>query len=110
MVWTIESIKKYLQSCHEIIRAPCPYVNRKTITVQIYGDYPKYASPDGEMITKMLHLPPDKNKLLNKQSAQSVTEHRAEYEIDNKNIYDITLIFIQMSNSTTTPSVLGSWT
>ena len=37
----------------------------------------------------MLHLPPDKNRLHKEQSAQLVMEHMAEYEIDNKNVYDI---------------------
>ena len=37
----------------------------------------------------MLHLPPDKNRLHDEQSAQSVKEHTAENEIDNRNVYDI---------------------
>ena len=37
----------------------------------------------------MLHLPLDKNRLHKEQSAQLVMEHMAEYEIDNKNVYDI---------------------
>ena len=32
-------------------------------TVQVYGEYPKYVAPDNEMITRMLYLRPDKNKL-----------------------------------------------
>ena len=41
------------------------------------------------MTARMLHLPSDKNKLHNEQSAQSVMEHMAEYKIDNTNVYDI---------------------
>ena len=57
--------------------------------MQTYGDYPTHAIPDDKMVTKMLHLPSDKNKLHNEQSAQSVTEHTTEYEIDNRTVYDI---------------------
>ena len=78
MAGMTESIKEYLRSCHGVVRAPLVYVLRKTIAVQVYGDYPKYLTPDNKMIDRMLYLPPDKNKLHNKQSAQSVTEHRAE--------------------------------
>ena len=41
------------------------------------------------MIIKMLQLLPNKNKLHNEQSAQSVTEHTAEYKIDNRSVYNI---------------------
>ena len=41
------------------------------------------------MIARMLHLPQDKNKLHNEQSAQSVSEYTAEYEVDNRSVYDI---------------------
>ena len=37
----------------------------------------------------MLHLPPDKNKLHNEQSAQSVSEYTVEKMIDNRSVYDI---------------------
>ena len=73
MAGTMESIEEYFQSYHGVIRVPLAYIIRKTITVQVYGDYPKYATPDDKMIARMLHLTPDKNKLHNKQSAQSVT-------------------------------------
>ena len=46
-------------------------------------------TPDDKMIARMLQLPPDRNKLHNEQSPQSVTEHIAEYRIDNRNICDI---------------------
>ena len=65
------------------------YIIRKTITVQTYGDYPMYATPDDEMIARMLHLPSDKNKVHNEQSAQSVTKHMTEYKIDSRRVYDI---------------------
>ena len=51
--------------------------------------YPKYATPYDKMATRMLHLPPDKNKRHNEQSAQSVKEHTAGYKIDNRSVYDI---------------------
>ena len=35
----------------------------KPIKVQTYDDYSKCADPDDKMITSMLHLHPDKNKL-----------------------------------------------
>ena len=37
----------------------------------------------------MLHLPPDKNKLLLEHNVHSVKEYTAEYEIDNKSVNDI---------------------
>ena len=65
------------------------YVIKKTVIVQTYGDYPKYVTPNDEMITRMLHLSPNKNILQNQQSAQSLMEHMAEYKIDNRNVHDI---------------------
>ena len=58
---TMESIKEYLRSCHGVIRAPLAYIIRKTTTVQTYDEFPIYATPDDEMIARMLNLPPDKN-------------------------------------------------
>ena len=60
----MESIKEYLRLLHGVIKAPLAYFIRKTILVQTNGDYPMYATPDDEMIARMLHVPPDKNKLL----------------------------------------------
>ena len=48
-----------------------------------------YVTPDNEVIAKMLHLPQDKNRLHNKQRAQSVIKDSADYEIDKKSVYDI---------------------
>ena len=81
-------IKKYLKSCHGVIRAPLAYIIRKAIITQTYGDYPKYATPEN-MIARMLHLTPNKNRLHNEQSAQSVKRHTTEYKKDNKSVYDI---------------------
>ena len=89
MAGTIEAIKEYLRLHHQVDWAPLAYVIRKTITVQTYGDYPPYATPDDKMIARMLQLPPDKNKMHNKQSALSVTVHMSEYKIDNRTVYDI---------------------
>ena len=89
MAGMMESIVEYLRSHCGVVRTPLVYVIRKTIIVQIYGDCPNYATPDDKMIAMMLHLPPDKNKMHNEQSAQSLMEHTAEYEIDNRTVYDI---------------------
>ena len=62
---------------------------RNTITAQIYDDFPKHATHDDKMIARMLHLSPDKNKLQDEQSAPLVKGHKAEYEIDNRSLYDI---------------------
>ena len=70
--------------CHDVVRVPLSHNVRKTIIVQIYDDVSKYVTPDS-----MSHLPPDKNRLHSKQSAQSVKEHIAEYKIDNRSFYDI---------------------
>ena len=69
MAGTMEAINEYLQSCHVVIRAPLAYVLWKTITIQTYGDYPTYTTPDDMMIARMLHLPPDTNKLLSEKDA-----------------------------------------
>ena len=53
------------------------------------GDYPSYVTPDNKMITRMLHLPPDKNKLLLEKDIQRVQVHMAEWVIDNRMVYDI---------------------
>ena len=89
MAGTMKSIEEYLRSHHGVIRASLAYIVRKNITVHIYGDYPKYVSLDDEMITRILHLHPNENKLHNEQSAQSVTECTVELKIVNKSVYDI---------------------
>ena len=60
------------------------YIIRMSITVQTYGEYPMYATTDDEMIARMLHLPPDKNKLLPEKDVQRVHIHMAGYRIDNR--------------------------
>ena len=57
--------------------------------MQTYGDYPRYVTPDNEMVIRILHLPSDKNKVQNKQSTQSATEYTTEYKIDNRTVFDI---------------------
>ena len=89
MAGTMEAFMEYLRLCCGVIMAPLAYVIRKTITVQTYSVYPMYATPDDEMITRTLHLPPDRNKVHNKQSAKSVIEHTTEYKIGNGTVYDI---------------------
>ena len=65
----------------------CGVVRRSL--VQTYGDYTKYASPDDEMIARMVHLPLEQNKLQNEKSAHWVKEWTAEYKINNRSIHDI---------------------
>ena len=62
MAGTMEAIEEYLRLCCGVVRAPLAYVIRKTIAVQTYGDYPMYVTLDDEMISRMLHLPSDKNR------------------------------------------------
>ena len=64
MAGMMEAIKKYLRSCQGVKRTPLVYIIRKTILVQTYGEYPKYATPNDKMIARMLYLTPDKNKFL----------------------------------------------
>ena len=67
MAGMVEAIQEYLRLHGDVVRAPLAYVIRKTITVQTYGDYPMYVTPDDEMITRILHLPSDKNKVHNEK-------------------------------------------
>ena len=53
MTGTMESIKEHLRSCHGVVRAPLAFIIRKTIIVQINGDYPNYVTPDDEKIARM---------------------------------------------------------
>ena len=46
MAGLMEAIK----ACHSVMRAPLAYIMRKTIIVETYGDYPKYATPDDKMM------------------------------------------------------------
>ena len=83
MAGMMEAIEEYLRLHHGVVRAPLAYIIRRTMTVQTYGNYPMYATPDVEMIARMLHLPSDKNKVHKVQSSQSVIQHTTEYKIDN---------------------------
>ena len=85
----METIKEYLRSCWDVVRAQLAYVIRKIILIQTYGEYHKYATPGDEMIVRMLHLPPNKNKLLQEKDAQSIKACTAEYEICNRSFYNI---------------------
>ena len=92
MAGTMEAIKEYLRSHCGVMRAHLTYIIKKTIIVQTYGDYPKYATPDNEMITRTLH-----SQTSCTIKKVSVKEHMVEYEIDNRSVYDI---FDQISNDT----------
>ena len=85
----MESIKECLRSHLGIVKATLADAIRKSIIVQTNCEYPTYATSDDEMITRMLHLPPDKNKLLLENDIQRVQVHMAEYEIDNRMVYDV---------------------
>ena len=63
--------------------------HKEDYIVQTYGKDPMHATPDNEMIARMLHLPPDKNKLLSENDIQRVQVHMAECEIDNRMVYDV---------------------
>ena len=89
MARMMEAIKEYLRSHHGVIRSPLAYIIRKTIIVQTYTDCQRYATPDNEMIIRMLQLSPDKNKLPLGHEANSVKEHTAEYKIKNRTAYKI---------------------
>ena len=67
MAGTMESINEYLRSHCGVVKAPLAYVIKKSITVQTYCEYPLHRTPDDEMIARILHLPLDKNKLLQKR-------------------------------------------
>ena len=79
MAGIMEAIEEYLRPCWGVMRAP----------VETYGDYPKYATPDSEMIARVLHLLQEKNKILWEKDAQTALMHKVEYKIDNKTVYDI---------------------
>ena len=89
MAGTMEAIKEYLRSCFSVVRAPLAYVIRKIMLVQTYGEYPKYKTPDNEITTRMLHLLPDKNKILLDSDVQSNKALMAEYNIYNRSVYDM---------------------
>ena len=72
MAEMMESIEEYLRSHCGVVRESLAYIISKTIIVQTYGEYPMYATPVHEMIARMLHLPPDKNKLLSEKDVQRV--------------------------------------
>ena len=86
MAGTMEAIEELH---HGVMQAPLAHVIRKTITMQTYGNYPMYATPDNKMITRMLHLSPEKNKFLPEKDAQTVQAHMPEYKIDNRTVNDI---------------------
>ena len=47
-----------------------------------------YMTPDDEMMAMILHLPQDKYRLYDEQSAHSVKEQIAEFKIDNRSVWD----------------------
>ena len=89
MAGMMQANKEYLRLCHGVMRAPLPYVIRKTVVVQTYCDNPWYATPDDKMITRMSHLPQDKNKLYIERQDSSTKEHTPKYKIDDRKVYDI---------------------
>ena len=80
MAGTMKAIKEYLRSHHGNVRAPIAYITRKTITVQNYGDYLMYVTPDDKMIDKMLNLPPKKpNSLWSKRVYGRVSDRQQKF-------------------------------
>ena len=57
--------------------------------VETYWDFSKYATPGNKMITRMLHLPPEKKKVFSEHDIQSVKVHTVEHKIDNRSDYGI---------------------
>ena len=78
MAGMIEAIKEYLRSNHGVIIASLAHVITKVVIVQTYDDYPKYVTPDDEMIARKLDTPQDKNRLHNEQRTPLVKEHATE--------------------------------
>ena len=79
-----KTIKEYLKSCHGVVRA----LLHTSLGRSHYGDHARYATNDSKMITRMLYLSPDKNKLLVERSARSVKKYTVEYKIDNRTVYN----------------------
>ena len=114
MAGMMEAIKEYLRSHCIVMRAPLAYIIRKTIQVQTYDEYLMYATPDNKMITRMLHLPPDKTKILLDSYIQSTKAHMVEYKIDNRSVYDILDQICKDTNlypyvKHIMPSIPGGW-
>ena len=78
MTAVMEITEEYHRLYCGVVRAPLSDIIRNNIIVQTYDDYPRYVIPDNEMITMMLHLPLDKNKLLTEKEVSSVKENKAE--------------------------------
>ena len=89
MARTTEAMKVYVRSCQGVMRTPLAYIVRKTKIVETYGDYDKYKTTENEMIARVIHLPPDRKKLIPEKDAQTVQTYIAEYKIDNRTVYDI---------------------
>ena len=47
-----------------------------------------YASPDNELIARMLHFPPEKNKLFHETNTKTVWAYTPVYEIDYRTVYN----------------------
>ena len=62
MAETMKAIKEFLRSLHHLIGDLLAYITKKFLKVHTYDDYPKYVTSDNEMIARILHLPPVKNK------------------------------------------------
>ena len=77
MAGIMEAIKEYLRS-HGVMRAAV-YVIGETTVVQTYGNYPWYATPDDDMIARMLDLFQDKNQHGIESQASFIKECIPEY-------------------------------
>ena len=71
MAGLMEVIKENLSLHHGVVKASLTYIIQKTITVQTYGDYSLYATPDDKMIIWILKLSSDKNKLFLEMNTQT---------------------------------------
>ena len=80
----IEAINEYIRSCCGVKRVHLAHIIQRTIIFETCATYPEYATPDGKMIARMLHLPMKQNILCKEKMVNSLKEHTAAYKIDNK--------------------------
>ena len=68
MTGMINAVEENLRLHHGVVRAPFVYVIRKMMIAQTYSEYLRYVTLDDEMISRMSHLFPNKNRLKLKNS------------------------------------------
>ena len=76
----MEAIDEYLRSHLGVIRASLVYIIRRTILVQTYGDNPMCVTSHNEMVARMLHIPPERKKVLLEYNVNSVKEYGSIFD------------------------------